>query len=220
MTDAITTKQFHEAEGAEDWRVLGGDGAWAFYRTGSFADGAQLVRAISELTGVEDRRPDIDLRRDGVTVRLLTVTDDFRGLTQRDLELTRQISTAARQLGLTSDPSALQSLLVIPGATRITEVTPFWRAVLGYEPRRDSPDEDLVDPRGRGPAFWFETMDAPRADGGGAMHIALYVPYDQAEARLAAAIAAGGRVVHDEHAPAWWTLADAAGNQADIATAT
>jgi 4a-hydroxytetrahydrobiopterin dehydratase len=33
---------------------------------------------------------------------------------------------------------------------------PFWRAVLGYEYRADSPDEDLIDPRGRGPAFWFE----------------------------------------------------------------
>lgn len=220
MTDAITTKQFHEAEGAKDWRVLGGDGAWAYYTIGSFADGARLVRAISELPGVEDHRPDIDLRHEGVTVRLLTVTDDYRGLTQRDLELARRISTAARQLGLTSDPSALQSLLVIPGATRVADVTPFWRAVLGYEPRRDSPDEDLVDPHDRGPAFWFETMDAPRVDGGGAMHVALYVPYDQAEARLAAAIAAGGRVVHDEHAPAWWTLSDTAGNQADIATAT
>jgi 4a-hydroxytetrahydrobiopterin dehydratase len=30
------------------------------------------------------------------------------------------------------------------------EVMPFWRAVLGSEYRADSPDEDLVDPRGRG----------------------------------------------------------------------
>jgi 4a-hydroxytetrahydrobiopterin dehydratase len=95
---------------------------------------------------------------------------------------------------------------------------PFWRAVLGYEPRGDSPDEDLVDPHGRGPAFWFESMDEPRADGNGAIHIAVWVPYEQAEARVAAALAAGGRMVRDQFAPAWWTLADAAGNEADIAT--
>jgi 4a-hydroxytetrahydrobiopterin dehydratase len=28
--------------------------------------------------------------------------------------------------------------------------------------RGDTPDEDLVDPRGRGPSFWFERMDGPR----------------------------------------------------------
>ena len=70
----------------------------------------------------------------------------------------------------------------------------------------------------RGPAFWFEEMNEPRPDGGGAIHVAIWVPYEQAEARVAAALAAGGRLVRDEFAPAWWTLADAAGNEADIAT--
>jgi 4a-hydroxytetrahydrobiopterin dehydratase len=44
------------------------------------------------------------------------------------------------------------------------------------------------------------------------------VPPDQAEARVAAAIAAGGHLVSDEHAPEWWTLADAEGNEVDVAT--
>jgi 4a-hydroxytetrahydrobiopterin dehydratase len=95
---------------------------------------------------------------------------------------------------------------------------PFWRAVLAYEPRPDSLDEDLIDPLDRGPAFWFESMDESRPHGGGAIHVAIWVPYEQAEARVAAALAAGGRVVRDQFAPAWWTLADAAGNEADIAT--
>jgi 4a-hydroxytetrahydrobiopterin dehydratase len=54
--------------------------------------------------------------------------------------------------------------------------------------------------------------------GGGAIHVAIWVPPEQAEARVAAALAAGGRLVRDQFAPAWWTLADAAGNEADIAT--
>jgi 4a-hydroxytetrahydrobiopterin dehydratase len=44
------------------------------------------------------------------------------------------------------------------------------------------------------------------------------VPHDVAEARVAAAVAAGGRVVFDRFAPAWWTLADPEGNEVDIAT--
>jgi len=70
---------------------------------------------------------------------------------------------------------------------------------------------------GRLPGFWFEGMDEPRGDGGGAIHIAIWLPHELAEARVTAALAAGGRLVRD-HSPAWWTLADAAGNEADVAT--
>ncbi|HUY72973.1 MAG TPA: VOC family protein [Candidatus Dormibacteraeota bacterium] len=217
LTDHITANQFHESEGVEDWRVLG-DGACAYFRTGTFAASARLVQAIGELAEVAHHPPDVDLRRHGVTVRLITVAGDYFGMSRRDVEMARQISAAAQKLGLSADPSAVQSVLVIPGAPARAEVMPFWRAVLGYEPRGDSPDEDLVDPGSRGPSFWFEQMEEPRMDGGGAIHVAVWVPYEEAEARVAAALAAGGRMVRDEFAPSWWTLADAAGNEADIAT--
>ena len=217
MTDQISPKQFRESEGVEHWRVLG-DGANAYFRTGSLAAGARLVQAISELPGIDDLQPDVDVRHDGVTVRMVAFIEGYGGMLRGHVELARQISAVARKLGLSADPSAVQSLLVIPGAPAIAEVTPFWRAVLGYEPRRDSPAEDLVDPRSRGVPFWFEQMKKPRSDGGGAIHLAVWVPYEQAEARIAAALAAGGRMVRDEFAPSWWTLADAAGNEADIAT--
>ena len=220
MKDAVSPKQFHNAEGTEDWRVLGGDGATAYYRTPSYATSAKLVQAISALPGVDDERPAVDVRPDGVTVRMITFTKDYAGMTQRHVELARQISAAARKLGLAADPSAVQSVSIIPGATSRAEVMPFWRAALGYEPRIDSPAEDLVDAHDRGPAFWFEQMDEPRPDGGGAIHVVIWVPYEQAPARIAAALAAGGRLVRDEFAPSWWTLADSAGNEADIATTT
>ena len=85
MTDGISPKQFHESEGVEEWRVIG-DGACAYFRTGSFAAGARLVEAISHLPGVEDHKPDVDLRPDGVTVRLITYTHDYYGMSQRDVE--------------------------------------------------------------------------------------------------------------------------------------
>ena len=218
MAERITPKQFQEAEGVEDWRVLGGDGATAYFRSGSFATSARLVQAIGELSGVDDHRPAIDVRHDGVTVRMITFTKDYAGMTQGHVELARGISAAARKLGLSADPSAVQTLTVIPGATVTAEVMPFWRAALAYEPRPDSPAEDLVDPHDRGPAFWFEQMKEPRPDGGGAIHVVVWVPHERAQARIAAALAAGGRMVRDENAPSWWTLADVAGNEVDIAT--
>jgi 4a-hydroxytetrahydrobiopterin dehydratase len=216
MTD-ITPQAFQKSDGLEDWRVLG-DGACAFFATSSFADGARLVQAIGGLSIADGPYPDVDLRPDGVTVRVVTMRDGYFGMTTRDAEVARQVSAAARQLGFTAEPSALQSLLVIPGATDTAAVMPFWRAVLGYDPRPASPDEDLIDPRNRGAAFWFEKMEEPRGDGGGAVHIAVWLPQEQAEARVAAALAAGGRMVRDDFAPAWWTLADAAGNEADVAS--
>ncbi|MDP8904647.1 MAG: 4a-hydroxytetrahydrobiopterin dehydratase [Chloroflexota bacterium] len=217
MSEPISLEEFQQAEDTGDWRLIS-EGACAFFRTDSLADSVKLVQAIGELPGVEDHRPAIDVRHDGVTVRLITYNDDYFGPGRRDVELAREISAVARRLGLVADPSAVQSVLIIPGAPNVSEVMPFWQAVLGYEPRRDSPDEDLVDPHDRGPAFWFERMNQPRAGGGGAIHVAVWVPYEQAEARIAAALAAGGRIVRDDFAPAWWTLADAAGNEADIAT--
>jgi 4a-hydroxytetrahydrobiopterin dehydratase len=217
MTEQVSPEQFEDSDGVEDWRVLG-DGANACFRTGSFAMGARLVQAIGELPGVDDHPPDVDVRADGVTVRLITTTQHYMGMTRRDLEMARRISAVAREMGLSADPSTVQSLLVIPGASDVAEVMPFWRAVLGYEPRPDSPDEDLVDPHGRNVPFWFEKMREPRPDGGGAIHVAVWLPYEQAEARIAAALAAGGRMVRDNFAPSWWTLADPAGNEADIST--
>ncbi len=44
------------------------------------------------------------------------------------------------------------------------------------------------------------------------------VPHDEAPRRVAAALAAGGRLVSDDAAPAFWVLADAEGNEACVST--
>ena len=216
MSERITTRRFHESDGVEDWRVVG-EGACAHFRTGSFAAGARLVNAISELGGLEDHlHPDIDLRHEGVTVRLITVAADYYGLSERDLEWARKISAIARKLGVPADPAMVETVLITIDAFDIPKVKPFWRAVLGYQDREDSP-EDLVDPRGRGPSIWFQKIDTPDPQVT-RIHLDIWVPPDQAKARIAAAIAAGGRLVTDKYAPAWWTLADPEGNLADVAT--
>ena len=215
--DQVTPRQFQESEGVSDWRLLG-DGANAFFRAGSLAESAKLVQAIAALPDVDSHPPAVDIRAGGINVRLVTFRKGYGGLTRRDLELAQQISAAARDLGLTADPAAVQGLIIIPGATDIKAVTPFWQAVLGYEPRPDSPEEDLVDPRDRGAPLWVEQMNEPRPGNLGAIHLAVWVPSEQAQQRIEAALAAGGRMASDQHAPSWWTLADAAGNEVDIAT--
>ena len=217
MSDDITGKDFLAAEGVEGWRIIS-DGACALYPTASFQASLRLVDAIGRIDGIDEHPPKLDVRPDGVTVRFLTKRAEGYRLTTTDLELAQEVDRLATEQGLAADPTAIQSLIIIPGATDRSAIMPFWRAILGYEPRIDSPDEDLVDPHDRDAAFWFEQMDEPRADGKGAVHVAVFVPIDQAQARIDAALAAGGRIVHDANAPEWWTLEDPAGNQADIAS--
>lgn len=217
VDDHIKAREFRAAEGMGEWPVLG-DGATTFLRTDSVATSAALVQAIAQIKGIEDHRPDIDIRPDGVTVRLITYDPDWYGMSRRDVEVARRISAAAAELGLTADPTIVQCVHpIIIGAVEIKKVMPFWLAIMGYDQRTDSPDEDIVDPRGRGPGVWFEQVEElnpsrPR------MHVAVWVPYEQAQARVDAAIAAGGTLIYDEYAPAWWTLADPEGNEADVAT--
>jgi 4a-hydroxytetrahydrobiopterin dehydratase len=137
-------------------------------------------------------------------------------MSRRDVELARRISAVARALDIPADPSVVQTVQVTVDAVAGPEVMPFWRAVLGYVDRADSP-EDLVDPRGRGPSFWFQAMDAPRPQRN-RIHLDVWVPHDRAEARVAAALAAGGHLVTDEHAPSWWVLADAEGNEVCVSS--
>ena len=88
-------------------RPITGDGECTYFRTESVAASARLVQALSQLPGVEDHKPDVDLRPDGVTVRLITYTDDYYGMSRRDVEIPRQISAAAGQLGLSPERAAL-----------------------------------------------------------------------------------------------------------------
>ena len=211
VADEITARRFHEAQGVDDWRVVG-SGACAYFRTRSFEKGLELANAIGEIAEAANHHPDVDIRYTGVTVRL--ITHDLRSLTERDLALAQRVSQAARDLDVDADPTRVQDVELTIDALSRPDVIRFWQAVLGY---RQVGDEDLIDRDFRSAPIWFQQMDEPRT-GRNRIHVDVFVPHDQAEARVAAAVEAGGRIVRDEFAPAWWTLADQEGNEVDIAT--
>ncbi len=212
LSDRLTVTQFSGFPGISDWRVLwGASYASARFLTGSFAAGLAFVAALGEAAAAAGRDPDVDLRPQSVTVRLFTA--EVRGLTSRDADLARQISAVAARLQVPADPATVQHVQVAIDALDIARVRPFWQAVLGYA---EAADEDLLDPNRQGPTFWFQQMDAPRT-GRNRFHIDIYVSHDEVQARIDAALAVGGRIVSNAHAPDWWTLADPEGNEADLA---
>jgi pterin-4a-carbinolamine dehydratase len=205
-----TARAFHEAGGVDDWRVLYW-GAYAYFRTDSFAEGARLVAAIATVADASGRSPDVDLRPEGVTVR--TFSREYGALSQLDVEFARRVSTVARDLGLESDPSQVQAVGIAVAQDTGADVRPFWAAALGYT---HLGDEDAIDPHRRNPHLMFHELEPPKP-GRGRVHIDVSVPADQAEARVAAALAAGGRIADDSHAPQWWTLASPDNHGVDIA---
>ena len=217
MSEQIKIRAFTTDPGTGDWRVVS-EGACAYYRTSGLAESTRFAATLADVEGFSDQAFGIDIRRGGVLVRMVTERGDLFGLSQTDLEVARRISEVAREMGLEADPSRVQGLLIIPAGTDRTKIMPFWRAVMGYVPRPDSPEEDLVDPTDRNTPMWFEEMQDLRPGGLGAIHVAVWIGVEQAQARVDAALAAGGRMVRDDYAPSWWTLADAYGNEVDVST--
>jgi 4a-hydroxytetrahydrobiopterin dehydratase len=201
---------------ARHWRVLL---LWlqAAFRVPDLATGAAFVARVAQAATDAGARPDVTLRPDQVQIR--TMTEQAHGLTEADLALARAVSAIADELGLTGDPALLTSQEIAIDALDIPAVAPFWRAVLGYvpEPGTDPDDPSLADPGALGPGYWFQQMDAPRPQRN-RIHVDVTVPHDQAEARVAAALAAGGTLLSDTRAPAFWVLADPEGNEACVCT--
>jgi 4a-hydroxytetrahydrobiopterin dehydratase len=201
---------------ARHWRVLL---LWlkAAFRVPDLATGAAFVARVAEAADRAGARPDVTLRPDQVQIR--TTTERAHGLTEADLALAAAVSAIADELGLAGDPALLTSQEIAIDALDIPAVAPFWRAVLGYvpEPGTDPDDPALADPGALGPGYWFQQMDAPRPQRN-RIHVDVTVPHDQAEARVAAALAAGGTLVSDTRAPAFWVLADPEGNEACVCT--
>jgi 4a-hydroxytetrahydrobiopterin dehydratase len=213
----LTSAEVQSAVDPRHWRVVLTT-VRATFRTGSFVRGLELVERLTAAAEAANHHPDVDLRYPAVHVSL--TSHDAHGLTRRDVDLAAAISAIADELGIEGAPGRPQGLEIAIDALDIPAVVPFWRAVLGYSdgptPAADE-SPDLLDPDGIGPAVWFQQMDEPRPQRN-RIHLDVCVPHDVAEERVAAALAAGGRLLSADRAPAFWVLADAEGNEACVCT--
>jgi 4a-hydroxytetrahydrobiopterin dehydratase len=202
------------AEGLDDWPFFLGR-LHARFKTGSFVKGLELVTRITAAAEAANHHPDVVLTYPQVDVDL--VSHDVDGVTSRDVALAREISAIAAELGVAAAPrevSTLELALDVPAAE---EVKPFWAAVLGYADHGDWPE--IMDRAGRNNTLWFQTAPEATGEVQQRFHLDIVVPREVAEERLAAAVAAGGTLVSDADAPAFWVLADRHGNKVCICTA-
>jgi 4a-hydroxytetrahydrobiopterin dehydratase len=196
---------FLAAEGVEDWVVLHG-GAAAVFRVPSLVAAARLAEAVAHVAGLEESGALLTVTPDRLSVRLSRGV--FR-LEEPHVALARAVSAVAREHGAVADREGVNEVQVAIAAQPEAVDVGFWRAVLGYAPLDD---DNAVDPLGHGSTVWMQDLD-PHKPLKHAMHVDVSVAHEHAEARVAAALANGGRIVEDSEAPAAWILADRAGNR-------
>lgn len=197
----------------DDWRKLA-QALHARFVTADFVTGLAFVTAIAEAAEAANHHPDLALTYAAVDVKL--ISHDVGRLTQRDVDLARRISEIARDQGIGAAPHALIQLELALDTADLAAVGPFWAALLTGSPDSLRGD-DVIDPHGQVPLLWFQHTDAhqiPRQR----FHLDVWVPYDVAAQRIAAAVAAGGQVVDGEQAPSFVVLADPEGNKACVCT--
>jgi 4a-hydroxytetrahydrobiopterin dehydratase len=188
-------QRFLAAEGVDDWVVLHA-GATAVFRVRSLGEAAHLAEAVAKVPGLEGSGALLTIADASLTVRL---SRDLWQLEPRHVELARAVS-------------AVQEVQLAIAAKRDAIDLGFWRAVLGYVPMAD---DNAVDPLGHGSTVWMQELDEAKPLRH-AMHVDVSVAREHVTARLQAALAAGGRIVDESHAPLHWTLADRAGNRVCI----
>ena len=201
-------RDFLSADGVDDWVILHG-GPTAVFRVGSLQEAARLAAAVADVPGLEPRTL-LTAASDRLTVKL---TREMWGTEARHVEVARAISALARQRGAVADRSAVQEVQLAVAAQPEAIDLGFWRTVLGYA---ELHEDNGLDPNGQSSTVWMQDID-PAKPLRHAMHVDVSVAREHAEARMRAAVAAGGRIVVDAEAPGSWILADRAGNKVCIA---
>lgn len=183
--------------------------------TPDFAAGLALVNAIAAAAGGTGHLS-LELRETHVDVRL--TGPDEGGVDEQAVRLAQLVTTAAAGAGLTPATATISRLeLGLDTPDRAT-VLPFWAAALGLEPPAVDPGvaNEVRDPAGVLPTVWFQPsgLSEPRQR----WHPDVWLDPGQVQPRIDAALAAGGTLVSDAEAPAFWVLADPEGNQVCLCT--
>ena len=207
----LTSQQVHD-QAPIGWREVNGMLRTRII-TGDFDESLRVVQEIAKAAEAANHHPDIDLRYGWVGLAM--ASHDVGGLTSRDIDLAGVISRIADDREDALTPEVAAAMTVGINTADASAIRGFWAALTGHSPAAHDGDS-LPSPDGQMPEIWFQVTDDPGEHG--RLHIDVYVPQDIAQQRVDEVVAAGGRLVTDEHAPSWWVLADADGNEACVCT--
>ena len=196
-----------------------------------FQHGAQFAAAIGAAGDTLGHHPRVTIGADFVDLKLISTDAVYRDgegrehvvewTTQTDIDMARQISSIAAEQAVVADPAAIATIELALDTAHAAMLAPVWAALLTGSTDaqgRGTIGDDVRDATGRMPILWFQDTDdhdTPRQR----FHIDIWVPYEVAADRIAAAVAAGGVVADDSHAPSYTVIADQDGNKGCVCTA-
>jgi 4a-hydroxytetrahydrobiopterin dehydratase len=206
-----------------DWRKLA-QGLHARYLVADFGTATRFVAAVGGAGDALGHHPAVSIGKGYVDLKLSSADAVYRDdegteyvvewVTQRDVDLARQITEIAVDHGVDPDPAAVSVIELGLDTKDSATIAPVWAALLTGNAKSQghgSPSDEIRDASGRVPNLWFGDADAdtsPRQR----FHVEVYVAPEVAEQRIAAAVAAGGIVVDDSGAPSLTVVADQDGN--------
>jgi hypothetical protein len=207
--DLVPGDALGERVGTADWQAV--FSAMACYRITSPTQQRDLAAAAAALADsagfplLVDLRPGLVLLDSGKDQS----EDDAHGLELDFTDLAGNLQTAARKLGATADPGLPRFAQLFLDAADVDAVRGFWVAALGYADDRRDGVSDIHDPRRLNPVLVFQELDASETERRrqrNRIHVELAVPSDLAQTRLAATVAAGGRLLDESENR--WRVAD------------
>ncbi len=213
--DVVPGDPLGAAGEADDWRVI--FSAMALYSAQSPGQAARFTAAVAALADNVGVPLLIDLRPGSVTI------DSGKDLWEEGMQpagtefvdLARRIQSAAHDLELSAATARARFVQLGIDADDVPAARNFWASVLGYQPDGRTPVTDIYDPRRLNPVIIFQDLDSADEDRRrqrDRVHVVLWVPDDQVQARIDAAVTAGGQVVAEGTAGRC-ALSDPEGNE-------
>jgi len=212
--DLVPGGALGEGTGTADWQAV--FSAMACYRVASTAQQRDLVVAAAALAHAAgfplllDVRPGLVILDSGKDLW----EADAHGLDLDFTDLADKLQTAARDVGATADPGLPRFVQLFLDAADVAAVRAFWVAALGWTGDRRAGLPDIHDPRWLNPVLVFQEIDTSETERRrqrNRIHVELAVPADLAQTRLAATVAAGGRVLDESEGR--WRVSDPEGNE-------
>ena len=215
--DLVPGDPLGEGLATSDWQAV--FSAMVCYRTSTPTQQSDLVTAAATLADKAGFPIMIDIRPG------LVIIDsgkdqwdsDAHGLGLDFTELAGDLQSAAHACGATTDRRMPRFTQLFVDAADVEAVRAFWVAALGYSTDRREGVTDIYDSRRLNPVLVFQQLDASdtnRRRQRNRIHFELTVPADQAQARLATALGAGGRLLDESENR--WLVADPEGNEMTI----
>ncbi|UVI34822.1 VOC family protein [Brevibacterium spongiae] len=214
--DVLSSARIARA-GLDDWRQLAGP-IRARFLTANFAQAHEFAGAVGAAAESAGLAPEITLTASNVIVTVSSA--DERGVTAADVDLARTISELAAEAGLQAAPASLQQAEFALDTASSARIAGFYAAVLDAESDATHSNGGLIDPTGQvNTGLWWQEprtnsrFPLPEPETPQRWHLDVWVGHDEAQNRIASALAAGGRLVSDAAAPSYWVLEDPDGNR-------